>query len=66
MLLTALPPAPPTPTTAIRGFRSGSTSGIDNLIVIPIPLQFYSSNMPNFSLQVASDFPEDAEISNYV
>src|SRR3546814_8174756 len=34
--ISALPPAPPTPTTVIRGFSSDSTLGIDSLIVIPV------------------------------
>src|SRR3546814_9651701 len=34
MLLTALPPAPPTPTTVILGFSSRGRSGMDRLMVI--------------------------------
>src|SRR5579885_2799803 len=37
MLLTALPPAPPTPTTVMRGFSSCSSFGTLRLIMISLP-----------------------------
>src|SRR5579862_9232717 len=42
MLLTALPPAPPTPNTVMRGFIS-RMSGIFKLIVMRLPLYFTGS-----------------------
>ena len=57
MLLTALPPAPPTPQTMMRGFSSRS-SGIFRLIVIAWPLVRSSrSHRPCFSVVTGSGVP---------
>ena len=54
ILLTALPPAPPTPQTMMRGFNSLS-SGIFKLIVIAWPLVYSSrSHRPCFSMSPVS------------
>ncbi len=60
MLLTAFPPAPPTPTTVIRGLRSISGCGIEifKLICVSFPL----ASISNISAQCGEDMVQNLEV----